>query len=44
MTAEDRYFISTEKELAEFCDRYFSNDTEIEKYCKERYIPMQDAD
>ncbi|MFA6245335.1 MAG: hypothetical protein WC615_00250 [Mucilaginibacter sp.] len=42
MTAEDRYYKSTEKELQEFCDGYFSNDTEFEIYCKERYIPMQE--
>src|SRR4030095_12023267 len=38
MTAEERYYKATEKELDEFCDRYFINDTEIEKYCKEKYI------
>ncbi|MEB0280702.1 hypothetical protein [Mucilaginibacter sp. 10B2] len=42
MTAEDRYYKSTEKELQEFCDEYFSNDTEFEIYCKERYIPMHE--
>ncbi|MDR6561084.1 MULTISPECIES: hypothetical protein [unclassified Arcicella] len=41
MTAEERYHKSTEKELDEFCDRYFSNDTEIEKYCKEKMIPTE---
>ncbi|GEO23489.1 hypothetical protein [Cyclobacterium qasimii] len=39
MTAQERYYKSTEKELDEFCDTYFDNDTEIEKYCKEKYIP-----
>jgi hypothetical protein len=39
MTAEERYYKSTEKELDEFCDDYFENDTEIEKYCKEKHIP-----
>lgn len=38
LTAEDRYYKSTEKELDEFCDKYFENDTEIEKYCKEMNI------
>jgi hypothetical protein len=41
LTAEERYHKSTEKELDEFCDNYFSNDTEIEKYCAEKNIPMQ---
>jgi len=39
MTAEERYYGSTEKELDEFCDKYFANDTEVEKYCKENNIP-----
>ena len=41
MTAEERYFKSTEKELDEFCDDYFSNDTEVEKYCKDKHIPTE---
>lgn len=41
MTAEERYYKSTEKELDEFCDDYFSNDTEVEKYCKDKYIPTE---
>ena len=39
MTASDRYYKSTEKELNEFCDSYFENDSEIEKYCREKNIP-----
>ncbi len=41
MTAEDRYFKSTEKELDEFCDGYFANDSEVEKYCLEKQIPTE---
>ena len=41
MTAEDRYYSSTEKELEEFCDGFFSTDTEIENYCKEKNIPIE---
>lgn len=41
MTAEERYYKSTEKELDEFCDGYFANDTEVEKYCKDKYIPTE---
>ena len=41
MTAEDRYFKSTEKELDEFCDDYFANDSEIEIYCRDHYIPTE---
>lgn len=36
---DERYFKSIEKELDEFCDEYFSNDTEVEKYCKDKHIP-----
>ena len=39
MTAEERYYKSTEKEFDEFCDDYFVNDTEIEKYCTDKHIP-----
>ena len=39
MTAQERYYTSTEKELNEFCDGYFENDSEIEKYCKDKSIP-----
>jgi uncharacterized protein len=42
MTAEERYSKSTEKELDEFCDTYFANDTEIEKYCKDKHIPTEE--
>jgi len=41
MTAEERYYKSTEKELDEFCDNYFANDTEVEQYCKVRHIPTE---
>lgn len=40
MTAEERYHKSTEKELEEFCDDYFFNDSEVERYCKDRHIPI----
>lgn len=41
MTASDKYMKATEKEMDEFCDRYFLNDTEVEKYCKEKHIPIE---
>ena len=41
MTATDRYYKSTEKELNEFCDDYFKNDSEIEKYCSDKKIPIE---
>lgn len=41
MTATDRYYKSTEKELNEFCDAFFKNDSEIEKYCSDNMIPVE---
>lgn len=41
MTASEKYASGAEKELDEFCDSYFANDTEVEKYCKEKNIPME---
>ncbi|CAM3258291.1 hypothetical protein [Aequorivita lipolytica] len=42
MTASERYFRSTEKELDESCDTYFESDTEIENYCKDKKIPIDE--
>lgn len=41
MTASEKYISGAEKELDEFCDSYFSNDTEIEEYCKVKHIPLR---
>ena len=41
MTASEKYVSGAEKELDEFCDGYFANDTEVENYCKEKYIPTE---
>lgn len=42
MMANEKYSKSTEKEFEEFCDHYFINDSEIEKYCEEKNIPQTD--
>ena len=42
MTASEKYVSGAEKELDEFCDDYFTNDTEIEEYCKEKNIPINE--
>lgn len=42
MTATEKYIQATEKELNEFCDKYFTSDTEIEKYCKDKNIPIEE--
>ena len=41
LTASERYIKSTERELSEFCDKYLTNDTEIEQYCIEKNIPIE---
>jgi hypothetical protein len=41
ITAEDRYFKATEKELCEFSDGYFSGDSEILEYCIKNNIPYE---
>lgn len=41
LTASEKYISGAEKELNEFCDKYFSNDSEIEKYCKDKNIPLE---
>lgn len=40
LSASDKYFKATLKEFDEFCDNYFETDSEIEKYCLEKYIPI----
>lgn len=41
MTASEKYISGAEKELDEFCDDYFENDTEVEEYCKHKNIPNE---
>jgi hypothetical protein len=41
LTASNKYVAGVEKELDEFCDTYFANDTEIENYCNEKNIPLR---
>jgi len=42
LIATDRYIKGTKKEFEEFCDEYFKTDSEIEKYCKEKNIPIEE--
>ena len=44
MTAEERYYKSTEKELDEFCDDCFASDSEVQKYCIEKNIPIEEEE
>lgn len=39
LTATEKYVSAAEKELDEFCDGYFANDTEMENYWNEKNIP-----
>jgi hypothetical protein len=41
ITAKEQYYNSTKKELEEFCDTYFDNDSQIQKYCEEKQIPFE---
>ena len=41
LTASERYIKSTKRELVDFCDKFLTNDTEIEKYCQEKNIPIE---
>ena len=41
LSATDKYLKATKKEFEEFCDSYFRTDSEIEKYCEEKYIPIE---
>lgn len=42
ITAVDRYYASTVKELDEFCDDCFQNDSEFINYCKDKHIPIDE--
>ena len=44
LAVEERYYKSIEKELDNFCDSYFENDSEIEIYCKKMNIPTDETD
>ena len=42
LTAQERYIKASINEFDEFCDDYFENDTDFEKYCKDKNIPMDE--
>jgi hypothetical protein len=44
LSADERFYSATEKELENICDKYFINDDEIKEYCKEKNIPIDVAD
>jgi len=38
LTADEKYISSSQKELIEFCDSYFTEDSEVKEYCKSKNI------
>lgn len=38
LTAGEKYVKASEKELVRYCDKYFSSDSDIEKYCIEKRL------
>jgi len=42
MSANDKYIKGAQKELEDFCDDYLESDYEVEVYCKEKNIPLED--
>lgn len=42
MKASEKYILGAEKGSNEFCDGYFSNDTEVENNCKEKHMPTNE--
>ena len=42
LTVDDRFYDAIENELNEFCDEYFDSDSEIEEYCNDKYIPIDE--
>lgn len=43
LTASNKYLKGTKKEFEEFCDDYFIKDSDIDKYCIEKNIPLSNA-
>ena len=41
LTIDERNYDSIEKELNDFCDKFFNNDTEVNEYCQKKNIPFQ---
>jgi len=42
LSADKKYINSVRKELEESCDDYLKTEDEIEKYCKDKNIPMEE--
>jgi tRNA splicing ligase len=35
---------SIENEFNQFCDKYFTSDSQIEQYCKDKFIPYDNEE
>ena len=45
LSAGDKYYKSVEREFEkEICDKFFKSDSEIEKYCKDKNIPIEKSE
>ncbi|MCK5809025.1 hypothetical protein KAH37_08585, partial [bacterium] len=44
LKAPDDYIEAAQKQFESFCDKYFMTDSEIEKYCKEKKIPIENEE
>lgn len=42
LSANDKYITASKNEFEKFCDNYFSTDSEVKKYCEDKYIPYTD--
>ncbi len=44
LKAPDDYLNAAQKEFERYCDKYFETDSEIEKYCIEKNIPIENEE
>jgi hypothetical protein len=44
LTIDERNYKSIENEFNQFCDDYFTSDSQIEQYCKDKYIPYDNEE
>lgn len=42
VTADDKYFVPSKKDLSDICDKTFKSDKEIKQYCDSHNIPFTD--
>ena len=40
--ADEKFYDATKKDLENICDKFFEDDSEIEKYCKAKNIPIEE--